>query len=189
MIWDNIASAVVGLLGKVLYDKVSERSPKVVFNVEPIRGFNLSLPSPQQPKMEIWQHTLHLTNCGKTQATDIVITHEHLPVNLNFSTHALHKIRVDNANKTIHISSLAPKELIDITYLDFKNYSTATYIVYGQGLAVHIPLMVTIPPKRWAVTLLWVFAIVGLAFAVYFSWFKLPTLWQKFCHLFVPVGK
>jgi uncharacterized repeat protein (TIGR01451 family) len=182
MIWDNITSGVIGFLVKVLYDKVSERSPKVVFNVEPARGFNLAMPSPQ-PNMQVWQHSLHLTNWGKTPATNIVITHDYLPFNLNFSQHALNKCNVNRNNKTIVVSSLAPKELIVISYLDFNEYSTITYIIYDQGIAAHIPLMVTIPPKRWVVFLLRLFAIVGLMATVYWAWSMLPMLWQKLAHI------
>ena len=174
---DNIISAIIGFLARLIYDKVSERHPKVVFNVEPIRGFNFS-PNPGQPNLQIWQHALHLANRGKTPATNIVLTHDYLPFQRNVSPHAINKTHIDEPNRIITIDLIAPGEGIDINYMDMHAYSTITFVTYDQGIARHIPLMVTIPPKKWFVTVVNILALVGAGFVVYCFWFKGPELWQ-----------
>lgn len=175
---NNIISAVIGFLARLIYDKISERHPKVVFNVEPIRGFNLPSPNAGQSNLQIWQHALHLANRGKTPATNIVLTHDYLPFQRNVSPHAINKTHIDEPNRIITIDLIAPGEGIDINYMDMHSYSTITLVTYDQGIARHIPLMVTIPPKRWFVITQWSLALVGAAFILYCFWFKVPELWQ-----------
>jgi hypothetical protein len=173
---NNIISAILGFFARLIYDKISEKYPKVVFNVEQSKGFNIPASAPGQHNIQIWQHTIHLANFGKKPATNIVITHEYLPSLQNISPHAINKTHIDTPHKIITIDSMAPKEGVDITYLNFQAYSTVTLVTYDQGIAKHIPLLVTIPPKKWLIVLILIFTVIGIISTCYFFWVKFPQI-------------
>ncbi len=75
----EILLIIFGYFVRFVYDKISDRHPRVVFNVEELRGFNVPPFNPAQGSLQVWQHSIHLANWGKTQATNVVITHESLP--------------------------------------------------------------------------------------------------------------
>ncbi|MDD5005864.1 MAG: hypothetical protein PHS93_05100 [Candidatus Omnitrophica bacterium] len=172
---------IVGYVIRFFYERIFDRGPKVVFNIEIIRGFNIPATQPSNPNIHLWQQSIYLTNWGKTPATNIVIPHRLIPFYLNVSVPAISKTRDDRPNRTITIASIAPGELVTITYLDYVDYSPTAIegqIVYDQGVAREIPLLVTRYPNKWFIRTRRLFAIIGIAALIYFCYFKIPLYLQ-----------
>jgi len=104
--------------------------------------------------------------------------HDYLPFYVNITPHAINKMNVDRAHRIITISNIAPREGIDISYLDYTPYSTQAYLAYDQGVAKHVPFSITVAPKKWLIALVYILALVGLAVLIYFLWFKVPSACQ-----------
>lgn len=173
---------IVGYVIRFFYERIFDRGPKVVFNIEPIRGFNIPASQPSNPNIHLWQQSIYLTNWGKIQATNIVIPHRFIPFYRNISIPAISKTRENHQNRTITIESIAPGELVTITYLDYFDYSPTAIqgqIIYDQGVAREIPLLVTRYPNKWFVRVRRLFAIIGIVALIYFCFFKIP----KYLHL------
>jgi len=168
---------IVGYVIRFFYERIFDRGPKVVFNIEVIRGFNMPASQPGNPNIHLWQQSIYLTNWGKTLATNIVIPHRYIPFYRNISVPAISKTREDLQNRTITIESIAPGELVTITYLDYFDYSPTAIqgqIVYDQGIAREIPLLVTRYPNKWLIRARRLFAIIGVVALIYFCYFKVP---------------
>ncbi|MFH1460492.1 MAG: hypothetical protein ABIG64_09030 [Candidatus Omnitrophota bacterium] len=178
---------VFGYAIRFFYEKYSHTRPKVLFNIEEIRGFNVQLPAPNQ-SVNLWQHSLHLVNRGKTQATNINICHNFFPLQINYSPHIANKITIDTPNKIIKINSIAPEEFITIAYLENKiSYipkQIYTAITYDQGIAKELPLRLYTPPNKWVTRILYGLAFIGLLVIIYFIFFIFPDICSGFYNYF-----
>jgi len=182
----DIILIIFGYILRFFYEKFVEKKPKLVFSVEPIKGFNIPSTQPNQPNIYLWHQSIHLTNWGKTPATNIIISHNILPLYQNVSPHAINKVHVDVKNKIITIDSIAPREVITITYLDFSNYSPSAIsgpITYNEGVAKEIPLMVMPYPNKWIVRIIFLFAFLGICYTIYFCWVQFPKIYQAMQHI------
>jgi len=171
---------IFGYFIRFFYDKISEKYPKVVYNLEEVRGFFMPA-NGTAPAVNIWQHSIHFANFGKTPATKITISHNYLPPFRNISSHAVNKTHDDIPHKIITIDSIAPKEVITLTYLDMNPYTPKTIynkITYEQGVAKEIPILIVNRPKKWVVIIWYLLAIIGICYLFYFLCFQLPPLIQ-----------
>lgn len=172
---------IFGYIVRIIYEKVFADRPKLVFTIEDSRGFNWQMPA-GQPNIQLWQHSIHLCNWGKTPANNIVISHTEIPMQINISPHALRKMNTDRGANTITITSIAPRELITISYMDFRAYNsraTHTGVICNEGIGREIPLLVTRQPNKWVIRALLLFASIGIVATVLFCYFKLPDLCES----------
>ena len=176
----DILLLIFGYFIRFFYDKLSEKYPKVVYNLEEVRGFTMPATA-TAPVVNLWQHSIHFANFGKSTATNIKISHNYLPPFRNVSSHAVQKTHDDVPNKIITVDSIAPKEVITLTYLDMNPYQPKTMynkITYDQGIAKEIPILIVNRPKKWVIVVWYSLAVIGLCYIIYFLFFQLPSLMQ-----------
>lgn len=104
---------------------------------------------------------------------------------INITPHALRKMNTDRGANTITINSVALRELITISYMDFRAYNsraTHTGVICNEGVAKEIPLLVTRYPNKWVIRALLLFAFIGLIVTIWFCWVKFPFICQTLKH-------
>jgi hypothetical protein len=163
----NIAAPIATLVLGALIARYFERRPKLLTHYGYISAFKLR----DERQTPVFTHTIVVRNAGNSTATNIVIGHNHLPVNYQIYPPTRHEVRpVADTGDEIYIPALVAKEQITISYLYFPplTYNDInTYVKSDEGLARVLNAILQPQPPKWLMFIIWTLVFAGAIALIY----------------------
>ncbi len=173
----DVLKILLGAAGGALIHKKVEGQPRLIAYWGHVSSFTLKSTN---PPLTINTHEVVVRNTGSKAATDVRVTHHHLP---EFNVIPSVPYSVDDlpdGRKDIVLPKLVPKQQITIAYL---YYAPVTYaqvnagIRCDQGFSTTVVMELSEKTPRWALVLGWILGLLGLLAIAYLMWMGLRALW------------
>jgi hypothetical protein len=165
----EIAEPILLVFLTIWVTRLFEQRPRLIAFYGHVAAFR-AVPPNGQP-IFVNTHSVVLRNTGRQSATNVRLSHHHLPdfVILPAVQHTTED--VPNSGRDILIPTLVPGQQIIISYLYFEptNFTNINAgIRCDEGLARQIPVILQRQYPRWAIRAVTLFNVIGIVTVIYF---------------------